>query len=301
MTTLGKSLFSPLRINIPFLLDIVIVSDPEHIRKIETSGAVDRLHVYDTALLPWWLKFFFRATKFHDDERDLWFFPFESTSCPNYESRRAYLEEKVAIGYSKDDVKRIAELLKTNASDEVLAHAMVQVVNRRFFGEEIPLPITQAAKNTLQNFGEAIFPWKYKGARKSQKQIMDYCVKTVDNNVHIVDVGHNIGEVVQATAMALRTLKDNLEKPIEEIFTAYAPTPQVPRIAVKASNFDGLLSSPITPGKTVVILKVGKAAAKTHDLYFTFGTGSTNRVCIFKDFFLAFMKDLQKELKEAKS
>lgn len=241
---------------------------------------------------------FFPATKFHDVERDLWFCPFESASNPSYKPRRTYLEEKVATSYSQEDVKRIAELLNTNADEEVLAHEMVQVVNKRFFGKEIPLPITKAAKYTLQNFSEAIFPWKYIRGRKSRKEMMDYCEQNLDKDVHILDVGHNIGEVVQATAGALRILKDNLEKPVEEIFTSHAPTPQVPRIAVKSSKFDGLLLYPTTPGKTVVILKIGKAAAKTHDLSFTFSTGSSERACVFQDFFIAFMNDLQRELRQ---
>ncbi|HBB35215.1 MAG TPA: hypothetical protein DDZ80_13655 [Cyanobacteria bacterium UBA8803] len=298
MSTSNKSWFNPLRIKIPFLLDIIIVSDPEHIRTIETSGAVDRFHVYESSALPWWVQFYFRATKFYDDERDLWFFPFESAADPSFTIRRNYLEEKVGIGYTEADVKTIAELLQANATDEVLAHAMVQIVNQRFFEEEIPLSITQAAKHTLQSPGEAILPWKYSQARKCQKEIMDYCDYTLPKGVHLVDAGHNIGEVVQATAGALRILKDNIEKPVEEIFTTHAPTPQVPRIAVQESTFDGLLSSPITPGKTVIILEVGKAATKTHNLYFTFGTGTPERACVFKDFFVNFMQDLQQELRK---
>ena len=292
-----KSLFNPLRIKIPFLLDIIIVSDPEQIKKIETSGDVDRLHKYDTAALPWWVKFYFKATRFHDDERDLWFLAFESASNPSYRQRRAYLEEKVGIGYSEEDVKKIAELLKKNADDEVLAHEMVQIVNWRFFGQEIPLSITKAAKDTLQNLSEAIFPWKYIHARQAHKQVIDYCEYALSRNVHIIDAGHhNIGEVVKTTTGALKTLKDHLDKPVEEIFTSHPLTPQAPRIAVKSSNFDGLLLFPTTPGKTVVLFQIGKAAAKTHDINFTFGTGSPERACVFKEFFLSYMSDLQKEL-----
>ncbi len=294
-----KSFFNPLRIKIPFLLDIIIVSDPEKIKKIETSGAVDRLHAYDTASLPGWVKFYFRSTKFHDDKRDLWFCPFESASNPTYQPRRAYLEEKVPTSYSQEDVKTIAELLKNNASDEVLAHAMVQVVNRRFFGEEIPLHITKTANHTVQKITEAILPWKYKRGIKAQQEIMNYCEHHLAKDVHILDVGHNIGEVVQATAGGLRKLKDNLDKPVEQIFTEHPLTPQAPRIAIKSTTFDGMLSSPTTPGKTVVLMQIGKAAAKTHDIFFTFGAGSSERACVFKDFFLAFMKDLQQELKAA--
>ncbi len=293
--------FNPLRVNIPYLIDIIIVKDPEQIKKIDNSGDVDRLHVYETKLLPWWVKRYFRSTKFHDDQRDLWFCPFEPTSNPSYHSRRAYFEEKVATSYSQEEVKKIAQLLRDNASDEILAHEMVQVVNRRFFGKEIPQEITETAKYTVQKMTEALLPWKYSKGVKSQQKIMEYCQHSLDPDVHILDVGHNIGEVVQATAGSLRVLKNNLDQPIAEIFTQHAPTPQVPRIAVKSSTFDGLLSSPTNPGKTVVIFKIAEAAAKTKDLNFTFSTGKEERACVFQDFFLNFMNDLQQELKAGES
>ncbi len=59
---------------------------------------------------------------------------------------------------------------------------------------------------------------------------MRYCHRNRSEDVHPVDVAHNIGEVVQVTSGALRTLKDNLEKPVEEIFALHALTPQVPRM-----------------------------------------------------------------------
>ncbi|MDY6900728.1 MAG: hypothetical protein SWZ49_22015 [Cyanobacteriota bacterium] len=293
-----KKFAKPRRIKIPFLLDIIIISEAELIKKVENSGDIDRLHAYDSESLPRWVKIYFRATKFYDDKRDLWFAPLEPTSNPTYQPRRNYLEEKVAASYSEEDVKRIAELLQANAEDEVLAHEMVQIVNKRFFDKEIPLEITQTAKHTVQNFGEAVVPWKYSRGRKSQQKVMEYCEQNLSPDVHLLDVGHNIGEVVQATAGALRKLKENLDKPIEEIFTSNPLTPQVPRIAVKASTFDGLLSSPTVPGKTVVIFKIGEAAKQTHDINFTFATGSDERVCVFKDFFMEFMRDLQQELKQ---
>src|SRR5262245_51285756 len=108
MANLPRGLFSPLRILIPGLFDVVVVSDPEQIRAVEASGDVDRLHAYPTAELPWWVRKYFRATKFHDDVRDLWFCPFESSADPTYRPRRSYLEGKVAEGYGRDDVRRIA-------------------------------------------------------------------------------------------------------------------------------------------------------------------------------------------------
>lgn len=293
-----QSWFNPLRITIPFLIDIIIVSDPNQIKQIESSGEVDRLHFDETKSLPWWIQLYFPSTKFYDKERDLWFCPFESSSNPTYLPRRTYLEEKTATGYSTEDVRRIAQLLRNNASDDELAHEMVQVVNQRFFNEEIPSEITAAAKYTVQKFSEAIFPWKYIKGLESQKKIMNYCQSNLAPEVHLLDVGHNIGEVVQATAGSLRVLKNNLHRSVEDIFTEYAPTPQVPRIATKASTFNGMLSYPTTPGETVFILQIAKAAAETKDIWFTFGTGTSQRSCVFKDFFLNFMQDLQQELRK---
>jgi hypothetical protein len=301
MISTTPSASPPRRIQIPFLIDLVFVSDPDQIKKIEASGAVDRLHFYETQDLPFWLRFFFKATKFHDPQRDLWFCPFEATANPTYYPRRAYLEEKVAIGYQPEEVEKIARLLQANADEAELAHEMVQVVNRRFFDRDIPREISQSANYTLQDFGEAILPWKYLRGKKAQEKMMNYCEQNLPPGVHILDVGHNIGEVVQATAKALRTLKDNLDQPVEEIFTQQALTAQAPRIATQASTFDGLLSSPATPGKTVFILKIAEAAAQTGDLLFTFSTGRAERACVFQGFFLSFMKDVQQKLREFNS
>ena len=165
-------MFSPLRIIVPWLIDVLVVKDPEQIKKIEASGDVDRLNVCGTSALPWWVRFFFQATKFHDNERNLWFCPFESAKNPTYPPRRAYMEGKVQEGYQPEDVRQIADLLTSNADDADLAHAMVQIVNRRFLGDEIPRHVSQAANNTLQKFTEAIIPGRYRRATRSRNEIL---------------------------------------------------------------------------------------------------------------------------------
>lgn len=175
---------------------------------------------------------------------------------------------------------------------------MVQIVNQRFFNGQIPLEITLAARATLQKITEAFLPWKYLQGVQSQQQIIDFCKDNLDADIHPLDVGHNIGEVVKLTAGSLKLLRDNLHRSVEDIFTASAPTTEVPRIAIKASTFNGMLSYPTIPGQTVLVLNIAKAAAETKDLRFTFGTGSSERSCIFKDFFTNFMKDLQYELQK---
>lgn len=292
------SLERPRRITIPFLLDVVFVSSAEQIRRIEASGGVDRLHSRPTASLPGWVRFFFGATKFHDPERDLWFCPMESSSDPSYRPRREYLAAKASLGYDPGDVGRIAGLLAGGAGDDELAHAMVQVVNRRFFGEEVPERISRAAGRTLQGLGEAALPWKYARAKRARREVMAHCRARLPAGVHLLDVGHNIGEVVQTTARALRILHRNPGVPVESLFTANPLTPQVPRIAAASTTFGGLLRRPTRPGRTVVIYRIGDAAASTGDLDFTFGAGSGDRACVFRDFFIGFMRDLQAELRQ---
>src|SRR5437763_15666333 len=136
MANVIKALFRPLRITSPSLIDEIFVSDSEQIKRIEASGDVDRPHRYDTASLPWWVRFYFKATRFHDDERDLWFLALESASDPSYDKRHAYLREKGSTGYAQADVDRVVPLLRAQADQDVRARELAQGVNRRDIGEE---------------------------------------------------------------------------------------------------------------------------------------------------------------------
>jgi hypothetical protein len=298
MASIVKSLFGPLRIWIPFLVDVIFVSDPQQIKRIEGSGEVDRLHAYGTKALPFWIKTFFRATRFCDAERDLWFLSLESKKNSNYGQRYTSLQDKITSRPKPEDVETIADLLEANADDETLARAMTQIVNKRYFGEDVPRPVTRAAQHTLQDLPETVLPWKYFRARAAQKKIMAYCRQTLDGNAHHVDIGHNIGETVQTTTTALRRLYHNLDTPVDTIFTQHALTTQVPRIATKRTTFNGLLLFSTAPGKTVLIFRIKNAAAKSGNILFTFGAGVPERRCVFKDFFLDFMTDLQKALRD---
>ena len=194
-------------------------------------------------------------------------------------------------------MRRIVDLLTRGATDDELAHAMVQIVNRRFFGDDVPKEIVEASKHTVQDLPASLLPWKYRRGVASQERIIAHCARALPEGTHLVDVGHNIGEVVQATAGALRRVAAHPDTPVERLFTEHAPTPQVLRIAVRPSDVGGLLRRPMRPGWTVVILKVGEAARRSGDLRFTFGSGGPERLCVFQDFFLAFMRDLQAALR----
>jgi hypothetical protein len=293
------------RIRIPYLIDVIFVSDPEQIKRIEASGDVDRLHRYATAALPWWVRFYFRATRFHDAARDLWFLALEPASDPGYERRRAYLSERVATRYTRADVDKVARLLQARTDDEELAYELAQVVDRRFVGQEIPRSITTQARRTLQTFGEALLPWKYGRARRAQRDVMDYCAHAGGGggggDGHVIDAAHNIGTVAKTLTRALRMVAADLETPVERLFTAHPLTLEAPRIAVRSSRLGGLLRSSMKPGWTVVIFKIGAAATETSNLFFTFGSGGPRRACVFMDFFLAFAADVQGALRGMQS
>jgi hypothetical protein len=74
---------------------------------------------------------------------------------------------------------------------------------------------------------------------------------------------------------------------------------QVPRVALSASTYKGLLTYPAVPKKTMFLISIAKAAGKAHTLFYTFGTGTPDRSCAFKPFFEAFMTELQKTLKSS--
>jgi hypothetical protein len=50
-----KELAKPMRFRVPFLIDLVVVSDAAQIKQIDESGDVDRLHAFPTRSLPWWV------------------------------------------------------------------------------------------------------------------------------------------------------------------------------------------------------------------------------------------------------
>ncbi|KAI9131315.1 hypothetical protein [Acaryochloris sp. CCMEE 5410] len=297
MTREQSFLPNPSRINIPFVLDIIIVSNPEQIKRIESSSDVDRLHAYPTAELPWWVKYYLSATRFHTPQDDNWFLPFESSANREYQKRRSQMDDQIARGYRPQDITKIADLLVSNADDSDLSFHMAQLIAGRFSQAEIPLDICLAGRETLQRLPEAINPVRYAQAKKAHGKLYDFCAHNLLDDYHLVDAGqHTIAGAAKSMVDALHILKENINLPVDKIFTKNPITLQAPRIAIRDSDLGGLLKSKTKPGWTVVIFQIAKAAQKTSDLYFTFGTGTSERACSFMNFFLDFMKDLQMEL-----
>lgn len=297
MTILDRFIRSPFRIRIPYIVDVVFIAEPDHIREIEFSGDVERLHFYPTQSLPSWIRLYFGVTRFHTPQDDHWFLPFESATNKEYEPRRDYIKGKLGEGYAPEDVKHIADLLLSDATDDKLAAEMTQIVVERFFNEPIPPAVPYDARRTLQKMRDALKPGYYSRAQKAHNRLYQYCIQNVKAGTNAIDAGHhNIGTVSTSAVTALKTLRDSLEREPEEILASNPLTPHVPRIAIKHSTFGGLLNSTTSPGWTVCLYRIAKVARETGDISFTFGAGVPERRCLFYEFFISFMADVKQEL-----
>ncbi|KAG6558085.1 hypothetical protein Mapa_000266 [Marchantia paleacea] len=298
----------PLRIDLPlpFIpIDVVLVSDSAQIVSITGNPDVDRLHAQPTEKLPFWARWYFSATRFHNKRHDKWFLAFEPQSeRVEYSERRKLIVDGLKTGFADADVKALADQISSNASEEAIAVTITQIVNGRFMArpgkDSIPLEHVQEARNLLQtSILDALVPGHRQAGEKAQEATYDFCSKNVRPGTNVMDAAHNVGNAANIVVSAIMTLKANLDTPIEHLFTrkGNCPTPQVPRVVMKDTTLNGLLSYPGRPSSTIILLNISQAAEQTESLFFTFGTGSEKRACAFKEFFFDFMSALQSELK----
>ncbi|BBN08796.1 hypothetical protein MPTK1_4g14540 [Marchantia polymorpha subsp. ruderalis] len=297
----------PLRIDLPlpFIpIDVVLVSDSTQIVSITGNPDVDRLHAQPTEKLPFWTRWYFSGTRFHNKSHDKWFLAFEPQSeTVEYSERRKLIVDGLSTGFVDADVKAIADQISSNASEEAIAVTITQIVNGRFMGpgkDSIQLAHVQEARNLLQtSILDALVPGHQQAGVKAQEATYDFCSKNVRPGTNVMDAAHNVGNTANIVVSAIMTLKANVDTPIEHLFTrkGNCPTPQVPRVVMKDTTLNGLLSYPGRPSSTIILMQISEAAEQTNSLFFTFGTGSERRVCAFKDFFFDFMSSLQSELK----
>eukprot|EP00884_Botryococcus_braunii_P020123 jgi/Botrbrau1/6795/Bobra.0057s0027.1 len=114
------------------------------------------------------------------------------------------------------------------------------------------------------------------------------------------DYIHNIASAAKEARQTVMSLVASPNVPLEELFTkaSNCPVKAVPRIALKETTLNGLLSKPALPGKTVFFFVSPVAAEKYKNLYFTFGSGAEYRSCPFLPFWKSLMTDLQTNLQK---
>ena len=295
----------PLRIDLPLPfvpLDIVFVSEPDQIKAINQSPNVHHLHSIPTKDMPQWCQWFFSATNFHNFKRDKWFLAFEPVSNPDYVTRRAMHDNINRQGFTHEDVQRVAKLCQANADEETVADALAQIVAGRILEREIPRKIVREARKTVKNpqIVDALIPGHYSAGAKGEDTVFRWCEENVPEGVEPIDAAHAIGESSRSFAHAVMVLKDNLDTPVEYLFTRSknCPTQNLPRVTSEVTTLNGLLDRPSFPAKTVIIFLIAQAAEKSQSLFFTFGAGVPgNRICALKDFNVNFLTALQQDLK----
>ncbi|CAM9334591.1 unnamed protein product [Ectocarpus sp. 12 AP-2014] len=229
------------------------------------------------------------------------FVPLTSASDPNYEHRRTYIEEMVKDGVAEEDVKKIAYLMHTGAPQDELERAVVNGVNRRFFGRDIPADIVEHSSKTANTIGDALSSGYFPTLRH-QGKVMDFIEQ--NNELHqgcpVADFSHHIGAAAQLLTPSCQFLhkEKDRSRAILDIFTQsdMPMTVATPRIAIKDSTLGGLLKKPAKAKWTIFILNIRQAAAETKDSLFTFGAGVDKRQCAFRFAFQKLMADLQTEL-----
>lgn len=288
------------RTTIPCIIDRINVTDPELIRKITAHPDVDRIHGVPTTDKPWWIKAYFPTTRFLDRSDDM-FVPLTSTRDERYSGRRGYVEDKVKDGVSAEDVKKIAFLMHTKAPQEELERAVVNGVNRRFYGKDVPNEVVESAGKTCDKLVDAVTSG-YFPAVHHQGKVLDFIEANPDGlgGCPVADFSHHIGAAVQLLTPSCQYLLEekNRNREVRDIFTQddMPTTIQTPRIALRDTTIDGLLDKPAKKNWTVFILQIREAAAQTKDTLFTFGAGVDERQCAFKFAFQQLMADLQAEL-----
>ncbi|KAL3695390.1 hypothetical protein R1sor_009466 [Riccia sorocarpa] len=264
----------PLRIDLPlpFIpIDVVLVSDATQIVSINTNADVDRLHAQPTEKLPRFARWYFSATQFHIASKDKWFLALEPESeSVQYQQRLQALKDRLSEGVEH-----------TSITPEVVKNA----------------------RNVLKRNVSALVPGHQKEGVSAQEAAYSFCERNVESGLNVMDATHTLRTTALTMSVAIMKLKENPDVSVEHLFTrkANCPSPMVPRVVMRETTLNGLLSYPGRPSSTIVLFFINSAAEQTSSLFFTFGSGGEYRSCAFKEFFYDFMTALKAELKGRRS
>jgi hypothetical protein len=202
------------------------------------------------------------------------------------------------------DVEDCAQLLnKKNATDLEISAFCARLVARHFIKEPLPDSITTAALTNITDGTPT--PSRYLQCAHAQSAIYNF-VKGKVPDEHIEDVMHNIGAACGGILGTLRTLQAAGPKVrdstgVRQALFEHPVIDAVPRTAVGNGTVGGLLTEPLVPNCTFILLKVGKAAADSKDDNFLFGPGTPERQCPFKPFLFGFTGDVARRLQELRA
>lgn len=288
-------------------IDIITVEHPELIRRIESSGIVDRPHVQETRNVSFFSRWFLDASKLHVQSKDKWFLGMESVTQgkletdAGYQKRVEFLNEKLGEGFNAEDVKEMHEVIK-GGTDEELFKKGIEIVNRRWLkeGTVIPDSIVKDTETTLKEQSQSFNPFKRFAGVKSTERVAEWVEQSMIPGGHVGDMNHSVHTASQSIAPLLKEYTQRSKKgSLKDFLIEKLPVPTLLRTATQASKLEGILKEPLKepmiPYRTMVIYDIGKAARSTKDDRFIFGAGIDARQCVFAKFFYDFVESLDKQ------
>lgn len=274
---------------IPMLLsDVVRVSDPEIIRKININPDVGRIGNSEP---PWILKMFFRASKFFHPSSGMYHITQLDNGSFEQEQRRKAALHQVSVGFSKNQLDTLSGLVHSDKDLHTVTKESGQVMSSLVLslpeGQKLPDDVAEANINTLNSITAVFNPIRYIRALRARGTVENYVQNQKPSEKYVGDFVHNLGASFQGFGRAMTQLRNAGQQDALSFFCQNPIVPAVMRVPKVITTLDGIFpeDQPLIPGKTVIILEIGEAAKESKDPTFLFGPGSGNRECPIMNLF----------------
>jgi hypothetical protein len=247
---------SPLHVQIPFLLDVILVTDPNQILLVANSSEVTRFPSSAKQKIPALLQttnlFHLNATgKFGSDDSS-WWTAFDSTPAPAKESL-ASSSDPPARGYDEAELEAVVKALRD--SDHGLGQALTGLGASRGLEPGLMSRLLSSDATSLLHQAHMTCNLMNSPPDVAHKDLKEHGCMSLKNLAQAVFLHHSSGG-------ASDTLPDVLLQQ-----TSHAV---VPRYVTCPTELQGLLWNPAEEG-TPLLLFVGRAARLTRDARFVYG------------------------------
>eukprot|EP00884_Botryococcus_braunii_P007948 jgi/Botrbrau1/17154/Bobra.0157s0048.1 len=173
----------PIRIDLPlffFPIDMVFLKRARDIHaavltESTSNPCLGRIHCLSTAELPYWLRLYFKSSRFlaqTSDSSFSWFLPLEKKNY-EYGQRRTAHDKNLAVG--NVNRKCVLEVMRLALNDdkEGLQFYTANMISRLFGGKDVPLDIVQAATSTISGFDTQILlrPFPFLAAMRANQKL----------------------------------------------------------------------------------------------------------------------------------
>eukprot|EP00172_Hildenbrandia_rubra_P001516 Plantae.Rhodophyta-Hildenbrandia_rubra.ctg2081.p1 GENE.Plantae.Rhodophyta-Hildenbrandia_rubra.ctg2081~~Plantae.Rhodophyta-Hildenbrandia_rubra.ctg2081.p1 ORF type:complete len:334 (-),score=72.81 Plantae.Rhodophyta-Hildenbrandia_rubra.ctg2081:241-1242(-) len=296
-------------------IDVLWVSDPEDIRRLEASDKISRLHSEETKDIPAVARFVLQASMWFNPETDAWFMGMEAKDSikhpikrdVHYQKRISYIKDELRRGYTRDDVDDMVVLLKDekkkNYKLDVERKALQTVIGRflKDGGENLPDEFVKDTESTVSRPSQILNPITYQRGRRANLNVIRWLQKNMNPKGNLGDNAHNTHVTTKGFSRILLeyTKSDKFASP-RDFLTAFPAVKQLFRVATKDSKLENVLNKPLKnamiPYKTIVVLDIERATKDTGNDLYMFGAGVEERQCPFKNFFFEFLDETKQKI-----